>query len=77
MAGVSRVVVGCRDPNPRVDGGGIKQLQDSGLYVSLLGHFEKTPLNIYSFFFSWNVYFCFLFFHISFNFNFYFCFSFI
>ena len=37
MAGVSRVVVGYRDPNPRVDGGGMKQLQDSGLDVSLLG----------------------------------------
>ena len=41
MAGVSRVVVGCRDPNPRVDGGGIKQLQDSGLDVSLLGQSDS------------------------------------
>jgi len=41
MAGVSRVVVGYRDPNPRVDGGGIKQLQDSGLDVSLLGQSDS------------------------------------
>jgi pyrimidine deaminase RibD-like protein len=36
-AGIKRVVVGFRDPNPRVDGGGIKVLQDSGVDVLLLG----------------------------------------
>lgn len=36
-AGIKRVVVGFRDPNPRVDGGGIKVLQDSGVNVLVLG----------------------------------------
>lgn len=34
-AGVSRVVLGCRDPNPKVDGGGIKVLEDAGIEVVL------------------------------------------
>lgn len=33
VAGVKRVVVGFRDPNPRVDGGGVKMLQDNGVVV--------------------------------------------
>jgi diaminohydroxyphosphoribosylaminopyrimidine deaminase/5-amino-6-(5-phosphoribosylamino)uracil reductase len=32
-AGVSRVVVGVRDPNPRVDGGGLSMLREQGLEV--------------------------------------------
>lgn len=35
-AGIKRVVVGYRDPNPRVGGGGIKVLQDSGVNVLVL-----------------------------------------
>jgi pyrimidine deaminase RibD-like protein/RNA-binding protein YhbY len=35
LAKVDRVVVGCRDPNPRVDGGGVKVLQDVGIVVDL------------------------------------------
>jgi diaminohydroxyphosphoribosylaminopyrimidine deaminase / 5-amino-6-(5-phosphoribosylamino)uracil reductase len=34
-AGVARVVVGCRDPNPHVEGGGIERLQQSGIEVVL------------------------------------------
>ena len=35
-AGINRVVVGYRDPNPRVDGGGIKVLQDANVEVHIL-----------------------------------------
>jgi Pyrimidine deaminase len=36
LAGVSRVVVGYRDPNPRVDGGGVMLLQKEGIQVDLM-----------------------------------------
>jgi len=32
-AGIKRVIVGCKDPNPNVCGGGIKYLQDNGIEV--------------------------------------------
>ena len=32
-AGIKRVVIGCRDPNPRVAGGGIERLQQAGVEV--------------------------------------------
>ena len=35
-AGVNRVVVGYRDPNPKVDGGGLQLLQNSGIDVHIL-----------------------------------------
>ncbi|VEU40697.1 unnamed protein product [Pseudo-nitzschia multistriata] len=35
LAKVNRVVVGFRDPNPRVDGGGVKVLQDAGIDVDM------------------------------------------
>jgi len=38
LANVDRVVVGFRDPNPRVDGGGVKLLEDSGVQVDLLAN---------------------------------------
>jgi pyrimidine deaminase RibD-like protein/RNA-binding protein YhbY len=36
QAGVQRVVVGFRDPNPRVDGGGVLILQENGIQVDLM-----------------------------------------
>ncbi len=39
-AGITKVVVGCKDPNPFVSGGGIKYLQDNGVEV-ISGAFEK------------------------------------
>ena len=35
-ANVDRVVIGVRDPNPRVDGGGVQLLQDAGIAVDLV-----------------------------------------
>jgi diaminohydroxyphosphoribosylaminopyrimidine deaminase/5-amino-6-(5-phosphoribosylamino)uracil reductase len=32
-AGVQRVVIGCRDPNPRVAGGGLERLREAGVEV--------------------------------------------
>jgi diaminohydroxyphosphoribosylaminopyrimidine deaminase / 5-amino-6-(5-phosphoribosylamino)uracil reductase len=32
-AGVKRVVIGCRDPNPRVAGGGVERLKTAGIEV--------------------------------------------
>lgn len=32
-AGISRVVVGCKDPNPYVSGGGIRYLRENGIQV--------------------------------------------
>ncbi len=34
-AGVARVVAGQRDPNPKVEGGGLERLQDAGVEVEL------------------------------------------
>ena len=37
ISGASRVVVGLRDPNPRVDGGGVQVLQNAGIQVDMVG----------------------------------------
>ena len=34
-AGIARVVVGVRDPDPRVDGAGLRRLEDAGIETSL------------------------------------------
>ncbi|HSC86496.1 MAG TPA: bifunctional diaminohydroxyphosphoribosylaminopyrimidine deaminase/5-amino-6-(5-phosphoribosylamino)uracil reductase RibD [Polyangiaceae bacterium] len=34
-AGIARVVVGCRDPNPAVAGGGLERLREAGVEVEL------------------------------------------
>ncbi len=36
MAGVNRVVVGFRDPNPKVDGGGVTVLKDQDVTVEIM-----------------------------------------
>jgi diaminohydroxyphosphoribosylaminopyrimidine deaminase / 5-amino-6-(5-phosphoribosylamino)uracil reductase len=35
QASIKRVVIGCRDPNPNVAGGGLERLQSSGVEVSV------------------------------------------
>ena len=41
LAKVDRVVVGFRDPNPRVDGGGVQLLQTAGIPVQMLSGMEQ------------------------------------
>lgn len=42
LAKVNRVVVGVRDPNPQVDGGGVQLLQDAGITVDIAS--ETDPV---------------------------------
>jgi len=44
-AGVARVVVGARDPNPVVDGRGLTRLRDAGIEVELLDDFAARRQN--------------------------------
>lgn len=41
QAGISRVIIGFRDPNPRVDGGGVLVLKDGGVEVKIMSP-DKT-----------------------------------
>lgn len=47
QAGVSRVVVGFRDPNPKVDGGGVTLLENEGITVDVMMN-NKACANIVS-----------------------------
>jgi diaminohydroxyphosphoribosylaminopyrimidine deaminase / 5-amino-6-(5-phosphoribosylamino)uracil reductase len=44
-AGVARVVVGARDPNPVVDGRGLERLRAAGIEVELLDHLAARRQN--------------------------------
>jgi diaminohydroxyphosphoribosylaminopyrimidine deaminase/5-amino-6-(5-phosphoribosylamino)uracil reductase len=44
-AGIKRVVIGCRDPNPNVRGGGIERLQEAGVEVDV-GVCESKALEV-------------------------------
>jgi diaminohydroxyphosphoribosylaminopyrimidine deaminase / 5-amino-6-(5-phosphoribosylamino)uracil reductase len=44
-AAVGRVVVGARDPNPKVDGRGLARLRDAGIEVELLDSFAARRQN--------------------------------
>ncbi|HEY6555841.1 MAG TPA: bifunctional diaminohydroxyphosphoribosylaminopyrimidine deaminase/5-amino-6-(5-phosphoribosylamino)uracil reductase RibD [Polyangiaceae bacterium] len=44
-ARVKRVVIGCRDPNPNVQGGGIERLRESGIEVTV-GVLEKEARSL-------------------------------
>ena len=44
-AGIKRVVIGCRDPNPRVAGGGVERLTEAGVDVTL-GVLEAEAQNL-------------------------------
>lgn len=51
-AGPARVVVGCRDPNPRVDGRGVALLRRAGLQVDV-GCLQQECLDANRAFFVW------------------------
>ncbi len=44
-AGIKRVVIGCRDPNPNVEGGGVERLKEAGVEVTV-GVLEKEATAI-------------------------------
>jgi diaminohydroxyphosphoribosylaminopyrimidine deaminase/5-amino-6-(5-phosphoribosylamino)uracil reductase len=44
-SGVARVVIGARDPNPKVDGRGIERLRQAGVQVEVVDAFEARRQN--------------------------------
>jgi len=54
-SGIKKVVIGIKDPNPKVSGSGIKQLEDSGIEV-LSGFFEEELIKLNKHFFFKNTY---------------------
>lgn len=50
--GIKRVVIGCRDPFPEVDGKGIEKLEAAGIAVTV-GVLEKESVEINKRFFCW------------------------
>ena len=54
-SGIKKVVIGIKDPNPKVSGSGIKQLQDNGIEV-LSGFFEEELIELNKYFFFKNTY---------------------
>ena len=54
-SGIKKVVIGIKDPNPKVSGSGIKQLEDNGIEV-LFGFFEEELIELNKHFFFKNTY---------------------
>ena len=54
-SGIKKVVIGIKDPNPKVSGSGIKQLEDNGIEV-LSGFFEEELIELNKHFFYKNTY---------------------
>ncbi len=52
-SGIKKVVIGIKDPNPKVSGSGIKQLEDNGIEV-LSGFFEEELIELNKHFFFKN-----------------------
>jgi len=54
-SGIKKVVIGIKDPNPKVSGSGIKQLEDNGIEV-LFGFFEEELIELNKHLFFKNTY---------------------
>ena len=54
-SGIKKIVIGIKDPNPKVSGSGIKQLEDNGIEV-LSGFFEEELIELNKHFFFKNTY---------------------
>ena len=52
-SGIKKVIIGIKDPNPKVSGSGIKQLEDNGIEV-LSGFFEEELIKLNKHFFFKN-----------------------